>query len=77
MRFVSDLKYTLSQTLLREKLTLKERAYLLWDITTDLDIDTYEKYDAEGNYLGIDIDKAMEDLSNIDKQDELRLMSNK
>ena len=30
---------------LREKLTLKERAELLWEITTDLDLDTYEKED--------------------------------
>jgi hypothetical protein len=77
MSFVSDLKCTLSQKWLREKLTLEERAELLLDISTELDIDDYEKEDAEGNYLGKDIDKAMEDLSNYDKQDELRLTYNK
>ena len=70
MSFTADLKSTLSQKWLREKLTLKERAELLWEITTDLDWDTYEKEDEQGNYLGKDIDKAMEDLSKTDKQDE-------
>ncbi len=70
MSFAADLKSTLSQKWLREKLTLKERAELLWEITTDLDLDTYEKEDEQGNYLGKDIDKAMEDLSKTDKEDE-------
>lgn len=70
MSFAADLKSTLSQKWLREKLTLKERAELLWEITTDLDWDTYEKEDEQGNYLGKDIDKAMEDLSKTDKEDE-------
>jgi hypothetical protein len=77
MSFVSDLKCILSQKWLREKLTLEERVELLWDISTELDIDDYEKKDADGNYLGKDIDKAMEDLSAYDKQDELRLTYNK
>ena len=63
MSFAADFLSTLSQKWLREKLTLKERAELLWEITTDLDYDTYEKEDEQGNYLGKDIDKAMEDLS--------------
>ena len=67
MSFATDLKSTLSQKWLREKLTLKERAELLWKITTDLEWDTYEKEDEQGNYLGKDIDKAMEDLSKTDK----------
>lgn len=70
MSFSADLKSTLSQKWLREKLTLRERAELLWEITTDLDWDTYEKEDEQGNYLGKDIDKAMEDLSKTDKEDE-------
>ena len=70
MSFAADLKSRLSQKWLREKLTLKERAELLWEITTDLDWDTYEKEDEQGNYLGKDIDKAMEDLSKTDKEDE-------
>ena len=70
MSFAADLKSTLSQKWLREKLTLKERAELLWEITTDLDWDTYEKEDADGKYLGKDIEKAMEDLNNTDKEDE-------
>ena len=70
MSFAADLKSTLSQKWLREKLTLKERAELLWEITTDLDWDTYEKDDAYGKYLGKDIEKAMEDLNNTDKEDE-------
>ena len=70
MSFAADLKSTLSQKWLREKLTLKERAELLWEITTDLDYDTYEKEDDEGNYLGKDLDKAMEDLARTDKEDE-------
>ena len=70
MSFAADLKSTLSQKWLREKLTLKERAELLWEITTDLDWDTYEKEDDEGNYLGKDLDKAMEDLARTDKEDE-------
>ena len=70
MSFATDLKSTLSQKWLREKLTLKERAELLWKITTDLEWDTYEKEDEQGNYLGKDIDKAMEDLSKTDKEDE-------
>lgn len=70
MSFAADLKSILSQKWLREKLTLKERAELLWEITTDLDWDTYEKEDEQGNYLGKDIEKAMEDLSKTDKEDE-------
>jgi hypothetical protein len=70
MSLAADLKSTLSQKWLREKLTLKERAELLWEITTDLDWDTYEKEDDDGNYLGKDLDKAMEDLAETDKQDE-------
>ena len=70
MSFTADLKRTLSQKWLREKLTLKERAELLWEITTDLDWDTYEKEDEDGKYLGKDIEKAMEDLNNTDKEDE-------
>mgnify|MGYP003642465285 CR=1 FL=1 len=67
MSFTADLKSTLSQKWLREKLTLEERAELLWEITTDLDYDTYEKEDEQGNYLGKDIEKAMEDLSEYEK----------
>jgi hypothetical protein len=70
MSFAADLKSTLSQEWLREKLTLEERAGLLWEISTDLDWDTYEKEDEQGNYLGKDIEKAMEDLSKTDKEDE-------
>jgi hypothetical protein len=67
MSFTTDLKITLSQKWLRDKLTLEERAELLWEITTDLDWDTYEKEDEQGNYLGKDIEKAMEDLSKEEK----------
>jgi len=70
MSFAADLKSILSQKWLREKLTLRERAELLYEITTDLDWDTYEKEDEQGNYLGKDIDKAMEDLAKTDKEDE-------
>jgi hypothetical protein len=70
MSFAADLKSTLSQEWLREKLTLRERAELLWEISTDLDWDTYEKEDEDGNYLGKDIEKAMEDLNSTDRQDE-------
>lgn len=66
----ADLRSTLSQKWLREKLTLRERAELLWEITTDLDWDTYEKEDEQGKYLGKHIDKAMEDLEKTDKEDE-------
>ena len=62
MSFESDLRSVLSQKWLRGKLTIEERAELLWDITTDLDSKTYEKEDSEGNYLGKDIDKAISDL---------------
>ena len=62
MSFNSRLKTLLTQDWLREKLTLEERAELLYEITTDLDNDTYEKEDEFGNYLGRDIEKAMEDL---------------
>lgn len=70
MGFTADLKSNLSKKWLREKLSLRERAELLWEITTDLDLDTYEKKDEQGNYLGKDIDKAMEDLTETDKEDE-------
>jgi len=70
MSFAADLKSILSQKWLREKLTLEERAELLSEITTDLDWDNYEKEDEQGNYLGKDIEKAMEDLSKTDKEDE-------
>ena len=70
MSFASDLKSTLSRKWLRKKLTLKERAELLCEITIDLGWDTYEKEDEQGNYLGKNIDKAMEDLSKTDKEDE-------
>ena len=70
MSFAADLKSIFSQKWLREKLTLRERAELLYEITTDLDWDTYEKEDEQGNYLGKDIDKAMEDLAKTDKEDE-------
>ena len=56
--------------MVKRKTNFKERAELLWEITTDLDWDTYEKEDEQGNYLGKDIDKAMEDLSKTDKEDE-------
>ena len=68
MSFAADLKNILSQKWLREKLTLRERAELLCEITIDLDWDTYEKEDEQGNYLGKDIDKAMEDLAKTDKE---------
>ena len=70
MSFAADLMSTLSQKWLRDKLTLRERAELLCEITTDLDWTTYEKEDDQGNYLGLDIDKAMEHLKKTDKEDE-------
>lgn len=68
MSQISSLQSTLSQKWLRDKLSLKERATLLWEITTDLDWDRYEKEDEEGNYLGADIEKAIEDLSRYDEE---------
>lgn len=70
MSFAADLMSTLSQKWLRDKLTLRERAELLCEITTDLDWTTYEKEDDQGKYLGLDIDKAMEHLKKTDKEDE-------
>jgi len=69
MSFIADLKSTLSQKWLREKLTINERAELLYEITTDLDSDIYEKNDADGSYLGKDIKKAIEDLKIYDEED--------
>lgn len=70
MSFEADLRSTLSQKWLRDKLSLRERAELLCEITTDLDWSTYEKEDDQGKYLGLDIDKAMEHLKKTDKEDE-------
>lgn len=67
MSFLSDIKSTFSQKWLNEKLTLKERAELLVEITESLDWDTYDKKDEQGGYLGRDIDKAMNDLTQYDK----------
>jgi len=51
MSFSADLKSVLTRKWLREKLTLEERAELLWEITTYLDDDTYEKEDELEIYL--------------------------
>jgi hypothetical protein len=69
MSFIADLKSTLSQKWLREKLTINERAELLYEITTDLDSDRYEKIDSDGCYMGKDIEKAIEDLKKSDEED--------
>lgn len=70
MSFLSDIEYTFSQKWLREKLTLKERAELLCEITESLDWETYDKKDKQGSYIGKDIDRAMKNLAQLENQDQ-------
>ena len=66
MSFNSRLKTLLTQDWLREKLTLEERAELLYEITTDLDNHTFQSVHEFRNYLGRVIQKAMEHLNQYD-----------
>jgi hypothetical protein len=68
MSKIADIRSTLSGKKIREKLTLEERAELLWELTEDLDWDTYSRFGESGCYLGSDIPKAMEDLKRTDDE---------
>ena len=68
MSQIADIRSTLSSKKYRDKLTLEERAELLWELTEDLDWDTYELRGESGCYMGSNIHKAMEDLKRTDDE---------
>lgn len=68
MSQLADIRLTLSNKTLRAKLTLKERAELLCELLGDLDYDTYDKTDDNGHWIGDDVNKAMEDLQNVEQE---------
>lgn len=68
MSMLADIRYNLSAETLKSKLTIRERAEILCEITSSLQWDSYEKYDSNGSWVETDIEKAVEDLQLIDNE---------
>lgn len=68
MSMLADIRYDLSTETLKSKLTIRERAQILCDITSSLQWESYEKYDSNGSWVETDVEKAVEDLQLVDNE---------
>ena len=53
----------------KKKMTVEERAELMTDLYADLDYEDYDLLNDKGEYIGNDIEKAIEELKKADESD--------
>ena len=51
----------------KEKMTVEERAELMTDLYADLDYEDYDLLNDKGEYIGNDIEKAIQELKKADE----------
>jgi hypothetical protein len=51
----------------KEKMTVEERAELMTDLYADLDYEDYDLLNDKGEYIGNDVEKAINELKKADK----------
>ena len=68
MSMLADIRYDLSTDILKSKLSIEERAQVLCDITQSLGWDSYDLLDTNGGWCGVNREKAVKDLTQIDNE---------
>ncbi len=51
----------------KEKMTVEERAELMTDLYADLDYEDYDLLNDKGEYIGNDVEKAIDELKKADE----------
>jgi len=54
----------------KEKMTVEERAELMTDLYADLDYENYDLLNDKGEYIGNDVEKAINELKKADESNE-------
>lgn len=68
MSTLADIQYNLSTDILKSKLSIEERAQILCDITQSLGWESYDLSYINGDWCGVNREKAVKDLQFIDNE---------